>query len=132
MVVGEFVEWEGPMKLITAVIRADRLETVIGAAVAAGARGVTAADVRGFGQQLGHAGAAHAAEHPVLLPKVRLDLVVADGAADGITDAIVKAAVTHEVGDGKIWISPVDDVVRIRTGESGSAAVAESPRGGSR
>src|SRR6266498_915132 len=98
------------MKLITAVLRPETLDEVV--------RVVTATEVLGFGQQHGHL-AAHPEEDAgaALLPKVRLDIVVNDEDAGILLDAIVKSARTGAIGDGKLWISPVESAVRIRTGE---------------
>jgi len=112
------------MKLITAVVKAERLDDVMHAVSAAGARGLTATDVRGFGQQYGHTGAtAPPGWRTALLPKLRIDVVVDDEVADRVTDAIAKAANTGSIGDGKIWITPVSAAIRVRTGERDDSAV---------
>jgi len=112
------------MKLITAVIKPERLDDVMHAVSAAGARGLTATDVRGFGQQYGHMGAAAPAGwRAALLPKLRIDVVVDDEITDRVTDAITKAANTGSVGDGKIWITPVSAAIRVRTGERDDSAI---------
>lgn len=112
------------MKLITAVVKPDKLDVVVRTAADSGARGLTAAEVLGFGQQFGHHGADALTDRSALvLPKVRVDLVVPDELAEPLTIAIAKAVNTGSIGDGKIWISPVEDALRVRTGERGSAAV---------
>jgi nitrogen regulatory protein P-II 1 len=111
------------MKLITAIIRTDDLPVVMNAATDAGARGLTASKVSGFGQQYGHTRQAARADQPILLPKARVDVVVSDEDADAVVNAIRKCANTSSIGDGKIWVSPVDSVVRVRTGERDAAAI---------
>ena len=111
------------MKLITAIIRTDDLPVVINAATDAGARGLTASKVIGFGQQYGHARKATRPGQPILLPKARVDVVVRDEDADAVVNAIRKCANTGSIGDGKIWVSSVEHVVRVRTGERDGAAV---------
>jgi nitrogen regulatory protein P-II 1 len=112
------------MKLITAVLRPETLDEVVRVVTGIGARGLTATEVLGFGRQHGHL-AAHLEEDAgaALLPKVRLDIVVNDEDAGVLLDAIVKSARTGAIGDGKLWISPVESAVRIRTGERDAAAV---------
>lgn len=109
------------MKLVTAIIQPQRLTDVIDAAVAAGARGLTMCEVHGFGQQYGRqlAEVQTAAEvrQAILLPKTRVDLVVPDDHAEAVVTAIAKSAHTGTIGDGKIWISTVQGVLRVRTGE---------------
>ena len=118
------------MKLITAIVRPENLDELIPALIDQGVRGLTVTDVRGFGQQYGRlAGAAtrvtgRPGEHmAVLLAKVRLDLVVLDDDAETIVEAIAKHAQTETIGDGKIWVTPVDSAIRVRTGERDRAAV---------
>jgi nitrogen regulatory protein P-II 1 len=118
------------MKLITAIVRPEKLDELIPALVQQGVRGLTVTDVRGFGQQYGRlVGAAtrasgRAGEHmAVLLMKVRLDLVVLDDEAEMIVEVIAKHARTETIGDGKIWVTPVDSALRVRTGERDRAAV---------
>jgi nitrogen regulatory protein P-II 1 len=111
------------MKLITAIIRTDDLPVVMNAATDAGARGLTASKVSGFGQQYGHVRKASRAGQPILLPKARVDIVVRDEDADAVVNAIQKCACTSSIGDGKIWVSPVEHVIRVRTGEHDGAAV---------
>ena len=108
------------MKLITAVIKPDVADDVVLAATEAGAHGLTATEVIGFGQQYGHGGALTSA---ALLPKVRLDIAVRDGAAESVTEAIAKRASTGAIGDGKIWVTALDTALRVRTGERDDAAL---------
>jgi nitrogen regulatory protein PII len=111
------------MKLITAIIRPDDLPVVMNAATDAGARGLTATKASDFGQQYGHVRQATQAGQPILLPKARVDVVVRDEDADAVVDAIRKCANTGSIGDGKIWVSEVQSVVRVRTGERDATAV---------
>jgi nitrogen regulatory protein PII len=107
------------MKLLTAIIRPEKLDDAMAAVTATGAGGLTVTEVRGFGRQYGHINPAdRLAERSVLiLPKLRLDLVVRNEAAEPVATAIAKAVGIGTIGDGKIWIAAVDSVVRIRTGE---------------
>ncbi len=110
------------MKLITAIVRPDKVDDLLPAVCEAGARGLTATEVIGFGQQFGHT--ASPQENPaVLLPKVRLDLVVKDEDAEAVAETIAKRANTGSIGDGKIWVSTVDSVLRVRTGERDDLAL---------
>ena len=118
------------MKLITAIVRPEKLDELVSALVDHGVRGLTVTDVRGFGQQYGHLiNSAARAVGPdggrmaVLLAKVRLDLVVRDDDAETIAEVIAKHARTGSIGDGKIWVTPVDSALRVRTGERDRAAV---------
>ena len=111
------------MKLITAVIRPDKLDELVQVLIASRVPGLTVTEVRGFGQQYGRLAAGQAAAATGLLPKVRLDIVVLDDDAETIAEAIAKQAQTETIGDGKIWITPVDGVLRVRTGERDRAAV---------
>lgn len=108
------------MKLITAIVRPDVVDDLVAAVAEAGAHGLTATEVIGFGQQYGHAGALTSA---ALLPKVRLDIAVRDGAAESVTEAIAKRANSGTIGDGKIWVTTLDSVLRVRTGERDDAAL---------
>jgi nitrogen regulatory protein P-II 1 len=107
------------MKLLTAIIRPEKLDDAIAAVTEAGAGGLTVTEVQGFGKQYGHINPPdRAAERRVLiLPKIRLDLVVRDQAAEPTARAIAKAVGIGAIGDGKIWVSAVDTVLRVRTGE---------------
>lgn len=112
------------MKVITAVVRAEKLDDVTHAIIDAGARGMTVTEVRGFGQQHGHVPGAYLADRAtLLLSKLRIDVVVQDQEAELMADAIAKSARTGAIGDGKIWVCPVDGVLRVRTGERGHDAV---------
>jgi len=112
------------MKLITAIIKPSRLDPVLDALTSIGVGGLTVSEVRGFGRQKGKTEVYRGAEYEVrLLPKVKIEVVAAADMADKIADAIATAAKTGKIGDGKIWIAPLDSVARIRTGETGQAAV---------
>ena len=112
------------MKLITAIVRPETLDEVVRVVTENGGRGLTATEVLGFGQQHGHLDA-HRNEHEgaALLPKARVDIVVRDEVAETLLDVIVKSARTGEIGDGKLWVTPVQSVVRVRTGELDASAV---------
>jgi len=106
------------MKLISCIIRPYKLDEVRDALTAAGVSGITVSEVRGFGRQKGHTELYRGAEYVVdFLPKLKLDVVVEDGRLDTILEAVQQAAKTGAVGDGKIFVSTVDQVIRIRTGE---------------
>lgn len=112
------------MKLITAVIKPFKLDDVKDALKAANVTGITVTEARGFGRQGGHVETYRGAEYKVdLIPKVRVEMVVEDAVADQVVDALVKSAATGKIGDGKVWISEVSRVVRIRTGEEGKDAI---------
>ena len=112
------------MKLITAVIKPFKLDDVKAALKDIGIQGMTVSEVQGFGRQGGHTEVYRGAEYTVdFVPKVRLEAVVDDGQVQQVIDTIVAAAKTGKIGDGKVWTSAVDDLVRIRTGEKGSDAV---------
>ena len=112
------------MQKIEAIIRHYKLEDVKAALTASGISGMTVSEVRGFGRQRGHKEQYRGAEYTVdFLPKLRLEAVVDDEQVSSAIDAISQAAQTGNVGDGKIFVSPVDEVIRIRTGETGSEAV---------
>jgi len=112
------------MKLITAVIKPFKLDEVKDALKAIGIAGLTVSEVRGFGRQGGHTETYRGAEYQIdFVPKVSLSVVVDDGQADQVVDAITAAAATDKIGDGKIWVTPVDRLVRIRTGEEGAQAI---------
>ncbi len=112
------------MKLVTAVVKPFKLDDVKDALKAAGVTGITVTEVRGFGRQGGHTETYRGAEYRIdFVPKVSLEVVVDDGAVDGVVDAITKSASTGKIGDGKIWITDVERIVRIRTGEEGGDAI---------
>ncbi|HUX70141.1 nitrogen regulatory protein P-II [mine drainage metagenome] len=112
------------MKLVTGVIQPHRLDDVKSALEAAGVRGMTVSEASGYGRQRGHTEVYRGAEYTVdLVPKVRIEALVDDADAPAVTDALVKAAQTGKIGDGKVWITPVDDVIRVRTGERGPGAL---------
>lgn len=112
------------MKLIVALVKPFRLADVIGAALEAGAGGATVSEARGFGRQLGHTETYRGTEYRIeLVPKSMVEVLVADEKADGVYDAMVEAARTGRIGDGKIWMRSVDWVTRIRTGEIDAEAV---------
>jgi nitrogen regulatory protein P-II 1 len=111
------------MKLITAIVRPDRVDDLVLAITDAGAHGMTATEVIGFGQQYEAGGAARPAGNSAFLPKVRVDVVVRDDDARTVAEAIAKCANTGNIGDGKIWVSTVDSAIRVRTGERDDAAL---------
>lgn len=112
------------MKLITAVVKPFKLDDVKDALKAAGVNGITVTEARGFGRQGGHVETYRGAEYQVdLVPKVRLDILVDQSVVDHIVDVLVKAALTGKIGDGKVWVTDVSRVVRIRTGEEGTSAI---------
>ena len=112
------------MKVVTAVIKPFRLDNVKEALEAVGAKGLTVSEAQGFGRQKGHTETYRGAEYQVAFtPKIKVEVLVEDGAVTGVVDAIVKAARTDKIGDGKIWVTSVDTVVRIRTGETGPDAI---------
>ncbi len=112
------------MKLITAIIKPSRLDPVLDALKDAGVGGLTVSEVRGFGRQKGKTEVYRGAEYEVkLLPKVKIEIVASPETVDKIVDAVGAAAKTGKIGDGKIWIVDLDAVSRIRTGETGQAAV---------
>ena len=112
------------MKLITAIIKPFKLEDVKNALEARGIHGLTVSEASGFGRQRGHTEVYRGAEYTVdLVPKVRVEVLVDDANADSVIDAIVGAAQTGKIGDGKVWMVPVEAVVRVRTGERGPDAL---------
>ena len=112
------------MKLITAIIKPFKLDEVKEALQAAGINGMTVSEASGFGRQRGHTEVYRGAEYTVdLVPKVRLEVLVDDKDAASAVDVIVKAASTGSIGDGKVWTTPVEQVVRVRTGERGPEAI---------
>ena len=112
------------MKLITAVIKPFKLDDVKDALKAIGIAGLTVSEVRGFGRQGGHTETYRGAEYQIdFVPKVSLSVVVDDARADQVVETITSAAATGKIGDGTIWVTPVDRLVRIRTGEEGAQAI---------
>ena len=112
------------MKLITAIIKPFKLDEVREALSAIGVQGITVTEVKGFGRQKGHTELYRGAEYVVdFLPKVKIEVAIADESLDAVIEAITGAANTGKVGDGKIFVSTLDDVIRIRTGETGGEAV---------
>ena len=112
------------MKLITAVIKPFKLDDVKEALKGAGVQGITVSEVQGFGRQSGHTEVYRGAEYTVeFVPKIKLEVLADDGDVAAITEALVAAARTDKIGDGKIWVTDVDQVQRIRTGEMGRDAV---------
>ncbi len=112
------------MKKVEAIIRHFKLDDVKGALTECGAVGMTVTEVRGFGRQKGHTEMYRGTEYEVdFVPKVKIEVVVSDAKLQAILDAIVRSAQTGQVGDGKIFVSELSDVIRIRTGESGEDAI---------
>ena len=112
------------MKLVTAIIKPFKLDDVKDALKAAGITGITVEEVRGFGRQGGHTETYRGSEYKIdFVPKVSLSIIVEDDAVDSVVDTIVASAATGKIGDGKIWVTPVERLVRIRTGEEGSDAI---------
>ncbi|MGE0879704.1 MAG: P-II family nitrogen regulator [Acidimicrobiia bacterium] len=112
------------MKLVTAIIKPFKLDDVKDALREAGVQGMTISEAKGFGRQGGHTETYRGAEYKIdLVPKVRIEVVVDDAEADRIVDIICEAARTGKIGDGKVWTSSVDNIIRIRTGERGPDAM---------
>jgi len=112
------------MKLVTAVIKPFRLEEVKTALQAIDIHGLTVSEASGFGRQGGHVEVYRGAEYTVdLIPKVRIEVVISDDVVEQVIEAIVRAARTEKIGDGKVWVVPVEQVIRVRTGESGESAL---------
>lgn len=112
------------MKLITAIIKPFKLDDVREALAEVGVKGITVTEVKGFGRQKGHTELYRGAEYVVdFLPKIKLEVATSDDLVDSVVEAIAKAANTGKIGDGKIFISRLEEVIRIRTGETGADAV---------
>ena len=112
------------MKLVTAIVQPHRLDDVKKALEAAGVHGMTVSEANGYGRQHGHTEVYRGAEYTIeLVPKVRVEVVVDDEDAAAVVDAVVGAAQSGRIGDGKVWTVPVEDVVRVRTGERGPDAL---------
>ena len=112
------------MKLVTAVIKPHKWEDVREALETFGVAGMTVSEVSGYGRQKGHTEVYRGAEYDIaLVPKIRIEIVVEDTDASDIVDIIVKTAQTGRIGDGKVWVMPVESVVRVRTGDTDEAAL---------
>ena len=112
------------MKLVTAIIKPFKLQEVREALVNAGIEGLTITEVKGYGRQKGHTEMYRGAEYTVdTLPKIKLEILVNDEKVSDVTDAVVKSANTGKIGDGKIFITNVDQIIRIRTGETNNEAI---------
>lgn len=112
------------MKLITAILKPQKFEAVKDALQEIGVQGMTVSDVRGFGRQGGHTEVYRGAEYKVTLnPKVRIEVIVDNKQVDEVINVIVKSASTDSIGDGKVWVTPLEEIIRVRTGERGSSAI---------
>ena len=112
------------MKLVTAVIKPHKWEDVRAALETVGITGMTVSEVSGYGRQKGHTEVYRGAEYDIaLVPKIRLEIVVDDVDVDAVADAIVRAAQTGQIGDGKVWVAPVETVVRVRPGDRDELAI---------
>ncbi|WP_289093119.1 P-II family nitrogen regulator [uncultured Bifidobacterium sp.] len=112
------------MKLITAIIQPHKLDDVKSALAAAGVHGMTVSEANGYGRQRGHTEIYRGAEYTVdLMPKIRLEVLADDADVQALVDTVVRTAATGTIGDGKVWVTPLDSVTRVRTGETGSAAI---------
>ena len=112
------------MKLVSAILKPFKLDDVKAALQAVGVHGMTVSEVQGFGRQRGHTEVYRGQEYTIdFVPKIRIEVVATDDQVEPIVDAIVTAARTDKIGDGKIWVTPLDNVVRIRTGERGTDAI---------
>ena len=112
------------MKLVTAIIKPFKLDEVREALSEIGVQGITVTEVKGFGRQKGHTELYRGAEYVVdFLPKIKMEIAIGDDLVDSVVEAIAKSAATGKIGDGKIFISPLEEVIRIRTGETGEQAV---------
>ena len=112
------------MKLITAIIKPFKLDDEKDALKSAGMQGITISEVQGFGRQRGHTEVYRGAEYEIdFVPKVRIEILVDDAEVDGLVTAIIESARTGKIGDGKVWVTTVESVYRVRTGEAGSDAI---------
>jgi nitrogen regulatory protein P-II 1 len=112
------------MKLVTAIVKPFKLDDVKDALKAAGLAGMTVSEVRGFGRQGGHTETYRGSEYQIdFVPKVRIDIIVDDADVERVVESIVGAAATGKIGDGKVWVTDVDRLVRIRTKEEGTDAI---------
>lgn len=112
------------MKLVTAIVKPFTLTDIKDALGQAGVHGMTVTETQGFGQQKGHTEVYRGAEYAVdFVPKVKIEIVIDDELLDDVVRAVVDSAHTGKIGDGKVWVTPVDDLIRVRTGERGSDAI---------
>jgi len=112
------------MKLVTAIVKPFTLEDVKSGLEQAGVLGMTVSEVQGYGRQKGHTEVYRGAEYSVdFVPKVRVEVVVDDASVEKVVEVIVEASRTGKIGDGKVWVTPVDTIIRVRTGERGSDAL---------
>lgn len=112
------------MKKIEAIIRPFRIDDVREALAELGVKGMTLTEVKGYGRQKGHTELYRGSEYQIdFLPKIKLEIIVVDGMVDKVVDVIIKTAKTGQIGDGKIFVYPVEDAIRVRTGESGEDAL---------
>ncbi|MEN9553008.1 MAG: nitrogen regulatory protein [Actinomycetota bacterium] len=112
------------MKLVTAIIKPFKVDDVKEALKGAGVHGMTVSEVKGFGRQGGHTETYRGSEYQIdFVPKMKMELVIDDADVDRVVDVIVGAASTGKIGDGKVWVTNVEQIVRIRTGEHGAAAI---------
>jgi len=112
------------MKLVTAIVKPFKIDDVKEALKSAGVQGMTVSEVRGFGRQGGHTETYRGAEYQIdFVPKAMIELVVDDSSVEQIIDVIARAASTGKIGDGKIWVTNVEQIIRIRTGEHGADAI---------
>jgi nitrogen regulatory protein P-II 1 len=115
---------QNPVKLITAIVKPFKVDEVKDALKSAGVQGMTVSEVKGFGRQGGHTETYRGSEYAIdFVPKAKLELVVDDAQVDSIVEAIVKSANTGKIGDGKVWVTDISTLIRIRTGEVGPDAV---------
>jgi nitrogen regulatory protein P-II 2 len=118
------LRWENKMKLITAIIKPFKLDDVRQAVADIGVQGITATEVKGFGRQRGHTELYRGAEYVVdFLPKTKIELAVDDAIVEQVVEAIINTARTGKIGDGKVFVTNLEEVVRIRTGETGAEAI---------
>jgi len=112
------------MKLVTAIIKPFTLDDVKASLEQLGVLGMTVSEVQGYGRQKGHTEVYRGAEYSVdFVPKLRIEVLIDDAAVEKVLEAVVEAARTGKIGDGKVWVTPVDTVIRVRTGERGSDAL---------
>ena len=112
------------MRMVTAIIKPFKLDDVKSALKEAGVVGITVTEAKGFGRQGGHTETYRGTEYQIeFVPKLKLEVVIDDGEMDKVVDVLVKAAATGKIGDGKVWVTPVEAIVRIRTGEQGVDAI---------